>query len=219
MVTQVATVEELHARDPFGGPHVHAPEVWVCDLTDAALVLGSRQSPDLVDREACERAGLAVVRRRSGGGAVILRPGAVGWVDLVLPHGFAPDDVRGSMIWAGRLWHDALHEVSPGTRTVHTGGMVHTPWSELVCFAGIGPGEIVVDGHKCVGLSQRRTRHGIRIQGSYHRRAITSEIPSLLVGELPTEPLPEPISLPEIAVGDLADALAARLGAAVRDVV
>jgi lipoate-protein ligase A len=35
-------------------------------------------------------------------------------------------------------------------------------WSPLVCFAGLGPGEVLVDGRKVVGLSQRRTRAGAR---------------------------------------------------------
>jgi len=33
-----------------------------------------------------------------------------------------------------------------------------------VCFAGRGPGEILVDGRKVVGISQRRDRSGARFQ-------------------------------------------------------
>ena len=103
VITRPATVAELHGLDPFvdrpGGEPVTGPEVWICEPTDAAIVLGSRQSPDLVDADACRAAGLEIVRRRSGGGAVLLRPDAVVWIDVVLPHGVAPDDVRGSMVW------------------------------------------------------------------------------------------------------------------------
>lgn len=189
----VATVGELHARDPFADGPVAEPQVWLCEPTDAAIVLGSRQSPDLLDRTACERAGLAIVRRRSGGGAVLVRAREMVWVDLVLPHGVAPDDIRGAMRWAGDRWVEAL--ARPGL-TVHAGGMVCTPWSDLVCFAGTGPGEVIVGGRKLVGLSQRRTRHGIRIQGMAHR--IEPDVASLFGVEVPGTPLVPPAIDPSL---------------------
>jgi lipoate-protein ligase A len=206
-----ATVAELHALDPFAGRRVREPEVWICDLVDAAIVLGSRQTPDLLDHDACRAAGLGIVRRRSGGGVVLLRPDAAVWVDVVLPHGVAPDDVRGSMIWVGQRWGDVLRDVVDGVVTVHSGGMVCTPWSELVCFAGVGPGEVLVDGRKLLGLSQRRTRHGLRVQGTLYRRPVTRQIPSLLVGSRPDVPLDEPHWQPSLEAADLAARLAARL--------
>ena len=54
---------------------------------------------------------------------------------------------------------------------VHGGGLEHRPWSDLVCFAGIGPGEVLdADDRKWVGVSQRRTRDWIRLQAMVHRR-------------------------------------------------
>ena len=211
VTTRVATVAELHALDPFADHPVTDPEVWVCEPTDAALVLGSRQTPDLVDAEACRAAGLQIVRRRSGGGAVLLRPDAVLWIDVVLPHGVAPDDVRGSMVWIGERWAEVLAPSVAGRISVHDGGMVCTPWSDLVCFAGVGPGEVLVDGRKFLGLSQRRTRHGIRVQGTLYRRPVTGEIPRLLVGALPDAALAEPHWDPSIRAADLAAELAERL--------
>jgi lipoate-protein ligase A len=34
----------------------------------------------------------------------------------------------------------------------------------VVCFAGLGPGEVSVNGRKVVGISQRRSRQGARFQ-------------------------------------------------------
>src|SRR5690606_5160197 len=169
------------------------------------------QTPDVVDADACRAAGLGIVRRRSGGGAVLLRPDAVAWIDVVLPHGVAPDDVRGSMVWIGERWAAVLAASVRGTVAVHAGGMVCTPWSDLVCFAGIGPGEVLVDGRKFVGLSQRRTRRGIRIQGTLYRRPVTGEISPLLAAPIPLVPLAEPHWDPSIRVADLAAELAERL--------
>ncbi len=41
---------------------------------------------------------------------------------------------------------------------------MRTRWSDLVCFAGLGRGEVTVAGRKVVGISQRRTRDGARFQ-------------------------------------------------------
>ena len=59
---------------------------------------------------------------------------------------------------------------------VHTGEMIRTLWSSAVCFAGVGPGEVLVDGAKVVGISQRRTRAGARFQCAVMRTWDPSEL-------------------------------------------
>ena len=159
-------------REPAGAfharpmPPVVERAVWVCEPTGAALVLGSAQPEGDVDRAACARAGVDVVRRRSGGGAVLVAPGAQLWVDVLLPAGdplWSPDVGR-AFLWLGEAWAGALADVGLGGE-VHRGPLQTTPWSRLVCFAGLGTGEVADgDGAKLVGLSQRRTRHGARFQ-------------------------------------------------------
>ena len=63
--------------------------------------------------------------------------------------------------------------------------MVETPWSELVCFAGVGPGEVLLGAGKLVGLSQRRTRHGIRVQCLVNGADVSAEYPAVLAQPLP----------------------------------
>ncbi len=170
------TADELHARDPFVDGPPSGLVVWWCDFSQPAVVLGSRQQPDVLDEVACRSAGFEVARRRSGGGAVILRPGEMLWIDMIVPIGWAdmPNDTRGSMIWAGERWQAALAPLLDdridGELIVHREGMVRAPWSDLICFAGLGPGEVLLHGCKLVGLSQRRTRHGCRFQGLIHLR-------------------------------------------------
>lgn len=120
----------------------------------------------VVDEAAAAAAGVEVVRRRSGGGAVWLAPGTVTWVDVVLPAGDPHwvDDVGRSSLWLGDAWARALVALGVPDPTVHRGPLVRTRWSPLVCFAGVGPGEVLVDGRKVVGISQRRTRAGARFQ-------------------------------------------------------
>jgi lipoate-protein ligase A len=125
-------------------------------VTSPALVLGSSQA-DVTAKS------VDVVRRRSGGGAVLVAPGDVVWVDVFLPRGDAlwHDDVGRAFWWLGDAWARAL---GIGETVVHRGAMVRTALSDLVCFAGLGPGEVTVAGAKVVGMAQRRTREGALFQ-------------------------------------------------------
>jgi lipoate-protein ligase A len=140
--------------------------VRLCQVTAPALVLGSTQPDTDVDLAALERAGLQAVRRRSGGGAVLVEPGGVLWVDVMLPAGdpLWETDVGRAFWWLGRAWAGALTELGLPGASVHRGGLVASPWSRLVCFAGLGPGEVTVEGRKVVGMAQRRGREGALFQ-------------------------------------------------------
>jgi lipoate-protein ligase A len=217
VVARQGTVRELHELDPItevsSATTTGATGVWWMQPDDTAVVLGSRQSPDIVDTAECARLGVGVVKRRSGGGAVLVVPGQLFWVDIVAAPGGAPDDVRGSMLWAGEMWRRALMPFvgNGGELTVHAGAMVATPWSDLVCFAGLGPGEVSLDGRKLVGLSQRRTRNGIRIQGMLYTAPPAIDLAGLLRPPRPATPVPVVASLalePAALVGLLAAELA-----------
>jgi lipoate-protein ligase A len=149
-----------HVRGTAG--EIHALElpperaIWIFEVRAPALVLGSTQ-------RAVEIAvpGLDVVHRRSGGGAVWVDPASTIWVDVVVPRGDArwDDDVGRATHWLGDAWAAAV----PGS-VVHRGGLQRSALSDLVCFAGLGPGELTRGGRKVVGISQRRTRAAARFQ-------------------------------------------------------
>lgn len=169
------TVE--HRRGPAGALHDRplGPDVpravIVLEPTQTALVLGSTQQEADVDTAALGARGVELARRRSGGGAVLLVPDATLWVDVELPRDdpLWDDDVGRAFHWLGRAWVAALADF--GVRAwVNTGALVESRWSRRVCFAGLGPGEVVVGERKLVGISQRRTRDGARFQCVLHRR-------------------------------------------------
>ena len=130
----------------------------VRDVERPVLVLGSTQRPEEVDADVAERTRTSVVRRRSGGGAVLVEPGRAVWLDTWVPRtdSLFEDDVRRSRAWVGSWWADALG----GAVAVHSGAPVCTRWSDVVCFAGTANGEVVVDGRKVVGVSQWRSKEG-----------------------------------------------------------
>lgn len=137
-------------------------------VSKPALVLGSSQGPQTVDMARAESAGVEVLRRRSGGGAVLVAPRRQVWVDFFVPNSsfLWHDDVARAAWWAGELWASVASLFTAATPSVHFGGFEADRWGRLVCFAGVGPGEVLISGRKTVGVSQRRNRQRVRLQTS-----------------------------------------------------
>lgn len=159
----------LHGR---AWPEPLERTAWVCEVARPALVVGSAQRVETVDAAAAADLGVEVVRRRSGGGAVLLLPGEALWLDVFVPAGDAlwRDDVGRAFVWLGRVWADALRDHTGRPAVVRDGPGDPGPLGATVCFAGLGTGEVSVGGAKAVGLSQRRTRAGARFQCIVHGR-------------------------------------------------
>ena len=158
---RVGSATDLHARQLEVGGRL----VDVLDAAGPALVLGSTQAEATVDLKAVAATGAEVVRRRSGGGAVLLLPGQHVWIDVTIGRDdpLWSDDVGVAFHWLGHAWAAAVRHFGIDA-SVHTGPPVETPWSRRVCFAGLGAGEVVVGHRKLVGISQRRTREAARFQ-------------------------------------------------------
>jgi lipoate---protein ligase len=207
------SASEFHARTV---PATSDLLVWWFEVERAAVAIGSGQvAADVLDLDRCAEARIEVVRRRSGGGAVLLVPGEVLWIDVVVPatHRLWSDDVSVAMLRVGERWVEALAPMVPGQLSVHPGPMTRTPWSALVCFDGLGPGEVLLDGRKLVGISQRRTRHAARFQCAVHLRYDPGVLPTFLVGPLPEEPRRPVATLPPgVEPGALIERLLSALG-------
>ena len=155
--------EDVHAR---AVPDEVGPTVWVVEPTDRSVVLGSTQPLTDVDAAAAAAAGLSVCRRRSGGGAVLVTPASLVWIDVIVPSGHQAwtDDIGRAAVWMGERWAEALASLGVDGEVVAP-PMASDPLARVVCFAGRGPGEIVMDtGAKVVGIAQRRTRGWARFQ-------------------------------------------------------
>ncbi len=214
LVRSRSTAADFHGRTV---PDPPPQEIWHHEVTAPALVLGSTQDDSVVDVVACRRAGVDVVRRRSGGGAVLLVPGEVTWIDVIVPAGCVgwSDDVHGPMVWLGQHLAAVItaltgaHDV-----TVHTGPLRSTAWSKQVCFDGVGAGEVLIGGRKLVGISQRRTRHAARLQCCWYASDVRSSLVELFAPGC--RPGPDdlaavatlPAALAEAVVATLADTLA-----------
>jgi lipoate-protein ligase A len=164
--TRRGPASALHAWEPDGD----AITAWWLDVDRPALVLGSTQKAEAVDLGACARHGVDVVHRRSGGGSVLMVPGEILWLDVIVPRGDERwhDDIARAMWWLGEAWATALRACGVDDVTVHRERPRATQWSRLVCFDGVGAGEVLVGGSKAVGISQRRTRNWARLQSAVH---------------------------------------------------
>jgi lipoate-protein ligase A len=207
VVRRAGPAGELHDLEVPSPPR---REVWFLEPSRAALVLGSTQAASTVRPDL---RGIDVVRRRSGGGAVLLEPGAVLWVDVIVPASdrLWVDDVGRAAHWLGAVWAEALAACGVAA-VVHEGAMVRTEWSGLVCFAGLGPGEVTVGGRKVVGISQRRTRSAARFQCVVLERWDPEAVAALFEpAARPASPLGDGAAGPGVALAALADAFVAHL--------
>lgn len=210
-LSRTATAKDLHAVTPIRRDGVRLVR---CIPESMALVLGSRQSEHLIDRKRAAQRNIEVIRRRSGGGIVLVDPHRSLWIDIEI----GADDPRyvaeplGMMEQVGRWWLAALTSLDcvPPDIWQFVGQTGNDSNGELVCFAGRSHGELMVEQSKLVGLSQRRTRDGARVQGQLHFVDPTDEILALLVEEA-TGALQRPAIVDEqvrdVLNGGLLDAL------------
>jgi lipoate---protein ligase len=170
-----------------------------------ALVLGRAAGRVPADEEACRRAGVALLRRGSGGGPVLWDAGLLG-LDLALPRGhpLTLDDVVATYAFLGEAIAEALSTLGAPARIVtHAEARAVGPQDAALaaraCFGGRSPHEVLVDGRKIVGLAQVRRRAGALLQAGIALRLDAAGLAALL-------------DLPPGERNALAAALAARAG-------
>lgn len=111
------------------------------EQTNYAVVLGSsRRLAEEIDVDACREDGVAIARRTSGGGTVVIGPGALN-VTVVLPMDFAPEmvTVDGTQAYVLGRFASAIR--------------AHAPAVEVR-----GSGDLTIGGRKFSGSAQRRLR-------------------------------------------------------------
>jgi len=137
-----ALLEELdeHRGDPV-------LRFWESDRLFVVLGRASRLADD-VDRAACERDGLSILRRASGGGTVLQGPGCLSYA-LVFPLDWHPDlaDIRRTNRFILERNAGALRE-----------------WESRTSFQGIS--DLAIDGMKISGNAQRRTKNALLFHGT-----------------------------------------------------
>ena len=162
----VALLEGL-AEDP-------APTLRWYRSDRPALVLGRGQATAGIQ----QIAGIPVLTRFSGGGAVLLDESLLS-LDVLVPsgHPLLDGDLGAVFLRVGQLWVEGLRALGvqgleryPGPGTARRRGTPREQLLAAVCFATVGRGEVLAEGRKLVGLAQRRRRYGALVQCGLLRR-------------------------------------------------
>jgi lipoate-protein ligase A len=158
-------VEELYDYGALRA--LAAPTMLVVRSAEPTFVLGGSQSIEVLKESDRDR--VALRRRRGGGGVVALQPDDV-WIDWWIPASderWSPD-VHVMSRRVGEWWRATLTSRLRGEVALHEGPMTGDPAWRVACFAARGPGEVMVDGRKAVGVTQWRVREGVFLSTVLH---------------------------------------------------
>jgi lipoate-protein ligase A len=132
----------------------------------------------MVDLERCAVAGVEVLTRRAGGGALLLDASMLcGAICLALPDPRAPDDLTESYRWLGDCLVAACHRAGvPAARRVEV-DEARADVADLrqradavarillnVCYGALSPHEVAIGSAKLIGIAQVRRRHAALLQ-------------------------------------------------------
>jgi lipoate-protein ligase A len=160
MATDEAIVEAVRAGDS-------PPTLRLFGWRPACLSLGFAQPPEAADHGFCAARGIDVVRRPTGGRAVLHHHELTYSVAAPLGQGPFGHDLqevyaticRGLVSGLRRLGVDATLSGAPHD------GMVK-PTATVPCFIGPAAGEVVAHGRKLVGSAMRRVGRAVLQHGS-----------------------------------------------------
>ena len=182
----VDTARALHGPWPAVDQQAHRV-VGLCRV-DGPPVRRPREHPD--DGRRRRRTRRAAMASTSSGGARVVVPcssrpaprsGSTSGCRAATRCGTTTSSCRrGGWVRPGRRGLERLG--APGSPCT-TAVRIRTDWSDVVCFAGVGPGEVTSPTAKVVGIAQRRTRHGARL----HSMALVSWSPTVLLELLSTD--------------------------------
>ena len=160
-----------------------------------SISLGYRQSaPAWLAR--CASRGVEVVRRITGGGAVVHAGDLTYAVVSGVGQGALPQDLRGSYDWIRSLLLKALQDL--GLRVAQPQPKAGSAALD-VCFAGATGYEIELAGRKLIGSAQRRTARGLLQHGSIRLSDDGDVYREILRIEPPARPVLPPLKSEEIA--------------------
>jgi lipoate-protein ligase A len=143
--------------------------------TSPAVVVGlglHHRLGSVVDPERCRRAGVDVLSRKAGGGALLLERDGMVCGAICLPISAVASDVTESYRWLGDLLVQRLRDFGIAATRVEVdearedAAALHATNSPLLntCYGALSPHEVVVDDRKLVGMAQIRRRDAALFQ-------------------------------------------------------
>lgn len=150
---------------------VSRPQVLLWQYDTPAIIMGCSQRPDEAQLQSAERAGLPIMRRGSGGGAVMAGPWMLS-VTLFIPeaHEIGSLNIIKIFSWLEKIWIQALNDCGVDCKGVdktlidQSKQIAKQQEVQWACYGSLSHGEVVSpDGRKLVGLAQIRKRKGVAL--------------------------------------------------------
>lgn len=133
--------------------------------THPALTIGYFQKPDRdIDEEVCEKEGIPIVRRITGGRAVLHGNDLTYCVASSALCAELPNTIQGTFFAISRALIDGLHRL--GVEADAVNAPYKLPSRSPLCFLTASWYEITYQGRKMIGSAQRRWKDGMIQQGS-----------------------------------------------------
>lgn len=174
---------------------IEQPSLLLWQYRDPAVIMGCSQRPDEAQSDRAMQAGLPIMRRGSGGGAVLAGPWMLSFT-LFIPadHPIAELNIIDIFGWFEQIWMQTLQQVGVPAQGVNKAMIDHSKKVakeqsvDWACYAGLSHGEIVsLDGRKLVGLAQIRKRKGVALVSGLHLAACDWSLLSQVVVNKPEQ--------------------------------
>lgn len=173
---QGSMLEEQKIISDLLNAGVRQPRLLLWQYDTPAIIMGCSQRPDEGQLQRSKQEGLPIMRRGSGGGAVLAGPWMLS-VTVFIPaeHPVGKLDIIKIFSWLEQVWIKALLESGVSCKGVdktlieQSKQIAKTEGLEWACYASLSHGEVVSpDGRKLVGLAQIRKRKGIALVSGLH---------------------------------------------------
>jgi lipoate-protein ligase A len=133
-----------------------------------SLSLGSFQKVDELDLDGIHRRGVPLVRRPTGGRAVLHDAELTYSVTCPIPSPFFPSELMGSYKVIGACFMAGLGHLGINAELlpIDKSGSKYRPQNNPLCFSSPSWYEVLLGGKKLIGSAQRRLRNAFLQQGS-----------------------------------------------------
>lgn len=170
------TLEEKKVIIDHLNAGITQPQLLLWQYDSPAIIMGCSQRPDEGQKQRAKQAGLPIMRRGSGGGAVLAGPWMLS-MTLFIPteHPVAALNLIELFHWLEPFWLKAL--IDSGVpckgvdKTMIDKSKVISKRNDVewACYASLSHGEVVsLDGRKLLGVAQIRKRKGIALVCGLH---------------------------------------------------
>lgn len=178
------------------------PILRLYDWEHPTLSLGRGQHDDWIDRELCRARGVEIVRRPTGGRALLHIPSEITYA-VVLPD-IGSTSIKEAFTSIAAMLAGALKQLGLPVATASE-GEIPGGHSHPSCLAVTAPGEVTAMGRKLVGSAQVRHAGGLLQHGSIMRRFRPELLAEIIPGAVPEIDLYE-LGFAELKPEQLAEA-------------